>query len=156
MAREAGARKVIFAICAPPITHPHIYGIDLASPKELVASGKNRAQIAKAIGADDIIYQSIQDLSDACAEVSPPNGPKSFEIGVFCGNYVTSVPEGYFEHLAELYDGKGAVKNGALVGSSGPMNVPPANGAGQNDLDNREKHEGIDQEDINLHNVGND
>jgi amidophosphoribosyltransferase len=24
MARDAGARKVIFASCAPPIKHPHI------------------------------------------------------------------------------------------------------------------------------------
>lgn len=38
MAKEAGARKVYFSSCAPPITSAHIYGIDLASPSELIAS----------------------------------------------------------------------------------------------------------------------
>ncbi|KAL1900097.1 amidophosphoribosyltransferase [Ceratocystis pirilliformis] len=101
MAREAGARKVIFASCAPPISRPHIYGIDLASPKELVATNKNRFAIAETIGADGVIYQDLQDLCDACAEASPPTGPKQFEVGVFNGKYVTDVPAGYFDRLEE-------------------------------------------------------
>ena len=105
MAREAGARKVHFASCAPPITHAHIYGIDLASPSELVAHNRDPAAIAKHIGADSVIYQSLEDLNEACAEAAPvdlEDAPKKFEIGVFCGSYITPVSEGYFEHLEKL------------------------------------------------------
>ncbi|KAI1485263.1 amidophosphoribosyltransferase [Biscogniauxia mediterranea] len=103
MARESGATKVIFASCAPPITHPHIYGIDLASPKELIAHKRDRFEIAKLIGADEVIYQDLNDLVDACAELAP-NGAETtkFEVGVFCGKYITEVPPGYFEHLDEI------------------------------------------------------
>ncbi|KKA31071.1 hypothetical protein TD95_002570 [Thielaviopsis punctulata] len=101
MAREAGARKVIFASCAPPISNPHIYGIDLASPRELVATNKDRFAIAQTIGADEVIYQDLQDLCDACAEASPASGPKAFEVGVFNGQYVTDVPPGFFDRLRE-------------------------------------------------------
>ncbi|KAI9760613.1 MAG: hypothetical protein M4579_001582 [Chaenotheca gracillima] len=103
MAREAGARKVIFASCAPPITHAHIYGIDLASPQELVATDRDRQAVANHIGADDVIYQSLDDLKSACAELSPRD-PKTqqFEVGVFCGTYVTPVERGYFEHLERI------------------------------------------------------
>ncbi|KAI0602834.1 amidophosphoribosyltransferase [Biscogniauxia sp. FL1348] len=103
MARESGATKVIFASCAPPITHPHIYGIDLASPKELIAHKRDRFEIAKLIGADEVIYQDLHDLVDACAELTP-NGVETtkFEVGVFCGDYITEVPPGYFEHLDEI------------------------------------------------------
>jgi amidophosphoribosyltransferase len=101
MAREAGAKKVIFASSAPPITHAHIYGIDLASPMELVAHGRDRHAIAQHIGAEEVIYQSLDDLKAACAELSPrPN--QTFEVGVFCGKYVTPVTEGYFEHLEKV------------------------------------------------------
>ena len=103
MAREAGARKVIFASCSPPITHAHIYGIDLASPLELVAHNRDRKEIAKHINAEDAIYQSLDDLRAACAELSPRD-PKTqeFEAGVFCGKYITPVPQGYFERLERM------------------------------------------------------
>ena len=103
MAREAGAKKVYFTSCAPPITNAHIYGIDLASSSELIAHHRDSAAIAKHIGADDVIYQTLEDLESACASLSPRD-PKSqkFEIGVFCGKYVTPVDDGYFEHLERI------------------------------------------------------
>ncbi|KAL8920977.1 MAG: hypothetical protein Q9172_004264 [Xanthocarpia lactea] len=97
MAKEAG----------PPVTHAHIYGIDLASPSELIAHdrGNNRAvdQIAKHIGADRVIFQDLEDLKAACSESviskSTYRGQRDFEVGVFCGSYVTPVDENYFQHL---------------------------------------------------------
>jgi amidophosphoribosyltransferase len=107
MAREAGAKKVFFASCAPEITHAHIYGIDLASSSELIAYHKSRHQIAQAIGADAVIFQSLPDLEAACAELSPRDpATQKFEVGVFCGKYVTPVEEGYFEHLEALRSGR--------------------------------------------------
>ncbi|KAI4284946.1 MAG: hypothetical protein L6R35_004762 [Caloplaca aegaea] len=110
MSRAAGAKKVYFASCAPPITHPHIYGIDLASPSELIAhdKGANRAleDIAKRIGADKVIFQDLEDLKASCSEAvvskSTPREERDFEVGVFCGNYVTPVDEGYFQHIEEV------------------------------------------------------
>ena len=107
MARESGAKKVHFASCAPPITHAHIYGIDLASPNELVAHNHvGAAAIAKHIGADSVIYQSLEDLREACRmaakESGAVNAPSDFEVGVFCGTYVTPVNQSYFEHLERI------------------------------------------------------
>jgi amidophosphoribosyltransferase len=103
MAREAGAKKVYFASCAPPITNAHIYGIDLASTAELVAHERDAAAIAEHIGADGVIYQTLDDLTRACASLSPRD-PKtqSFEVGVFCGKYVTPVDAGYFDHIDRI------------------------------------------------------
>ncbi|TGJ80416.1 hypothetical protein E0Z10_g8348 [Xylaria hypoxylon] len=149
MAREAGAVKVYFASCAPPLVYPHIYGIDLASPHEMIAHEKfyervlgfqvanieynqTREDIAQIIGADDLIYQDLDDLKQACAEASPNGGVKEFEVGVFCGKYQTAVPEGYFDHLHEIRHKNranpgGEVPRGALTGSSNPVNGPGAN-----------------------------
>lgn len=107
MARESGARKVHVASCAPPITHAHIYGIDLASPTELVAHiHQDAVAIAQHIGADSVIYQSLDDLKEACnmaaRESGAENAPKDFEIGVFCGSYVTPVDQSYFDHLEQI------------------------------------------------------
>lgn len=127
MAREAGAVKVYFASCAPPLLYPHIYGIDLASPQEMIAHEKSREDIARLIGADDLIYQDLDDLKQACAEAAPNGGVKSFEVGVFCGKYQTAVPEGYFDHLNELRGEKTVtqtleVPKGSIKVTNGPAN----------------------------------
>ncbi|KXL49196.1 hypothetical protein M433DRAFT_151906 [Acidomyces richmondensis BFW] len=103
MAREAGANKVYFSSCAPPITRPHIYGIDLASPSELIAHHRTSQDIAEHIGANAVIYQSLEDLESACAQDSPRDpATQRFEVGVFCGKYVTPVAHDYFEHLERM------------------------------------------------------
>ena len=103
MAKEAGAKKVYFSSCAPPIMHAHIYGIDLASPSELIAHHRNPDDIAEHIGGDGVIYQSLEDLESACAQESPRDpATQQFEVGVFCGKYVTPVPPDYFEHLERI------------------------------------------------------
>ena len=48
-----------------------------------------------------VIYQSLSDLKAACAELSPRKD-QDFEVGVFCGNYVTPVEDGYLEHLEKV------------------------------------------------------
>lgn len=71
------------ASCAPPITHAHIYGIDLASSSELIAYDKTAKDIAHEIGADAVIYQSLPDLEAACAELSPRGPDQKFEVSFF-------------------------------------------------------------------------
>ncbi|TKX18499.1 amidophosphoribosyltransferase [Elsinoe australis] len=110
MAREAGAKKVYFASCAPPITHAHIYGIDLASSTEMIAHSRTAEAIARQMGADDVVYQSLDDLVSACAQISPRGPGQKFEVGVFCGKYVTPVEDGYFDHLEKVRGERGRMK----------------------------------------------
>ncbi|PSR78402.1 nucleophile aminohydrolase [Coniella lustricola] len=165
MAREAGARKVIFASCAPPITHPHIYGIDLASPSELIAHERDRFDIAKHIGADEVIYQDLDDLKSCCAELSPRQ-TQDFEVGVFCGKYVTSVPEGYFEHLDTLRgqarssapaagDSTQVANGGAMAEAKNGLVNGGASGANGNGNGMEALKGPSDREDISIHNLAN-
>lgn len=68
----------------------------------MIAYSKTPAEIAVAIGADTVIYQTLPDLEAACAELSPRGIDCYFESGVFSGCYVTGVPEGHFEHLERV------------------------------------------------------
>ena len=62
MAREAGARKVYFASAAPPVRFPNVYGIDMPTREELIATGRSDEEIAREIGADELIYQDLDAL----------------------------------------------------------------------------------------------
>ncbi|KAH3687855.1 hypothetical protein WICPIJ_001148 [Wickerhamomyces pijperi] len=102
MAREAGAKKVFFASAAPAIRYNHIYGIDLADTKALVAFEKSEAEVAKAIGADEVIYQKLEDLIES-VKMEDPTGPiQGFEVGVFTGGYITGVEDSYLQEIEEV------------------------------------------------------
>ena len=65
LVRECGAKKVYFAVYSPPLRYPCVYGIDMQTKTEFVARNANLDQIAKKIGADRVIYQSLESLKKA-------------------------------------------------------------------------------------------
>lgn len=87
MAREAGANKVFFASASPPVRFPNVYGIDMPSAHELIATGRTHEEIAREIGADCLIYQDLDALVNAVRSVNPK--VTSFETSCFSGEYVT-------------------------------------------------------------------
>jgi amidophosphoribosyltransferase len=103
MAREAGARKVYFASASPPVRYPNVYGIDMPNQRELVATGRTEAEIAREIGADLLIYQDLAALKEAVRAANP--ALTQFEASCFDGRYITGdVTADYLSQLAEERD----------------------------------------------------
>lgn len=102
MAREAGAKKVYFASAAPEVRYPNVYGIDMPAKEELIAHNRSVEGIAKVIGADWLIFQDLNDLTDACIENSD-TPVREFDCSVFDGQYITGdIDEHYFQRLLQL------------------------------------------------------
>jgi amidophosphoribosyltransferase len=83
MAKDVGAKKVIMASCAPPIRYPNVYGIDMPSRTELVAHGRTMEEVAEALGADLVIFQTLEDLVASVRGLNP--SIEKFECSVFFG-----------------------------------------------------------------------
>jgi len=109
MAREAGANKVYFASASPPVRYPNIYGIDMPAPSELIANGRDDKQIQEVLGADRLIYQSLEDLIEACREGNTEI--TRFDTSCFSGEYVTGVEDGYLEDLQVRRSDQAKLKN---------------------------------------------
>ena len=98
MARESGAKKVIFASAAPPVRFPNVYGIDMPTRSELVAYGRTHDEINQLIGADQLIYQSVEDMKKAVQDINP--SIKNFESSCFDGVYISGdITEAYLGAL---------------------------------------------------------
>ncbi|MBE5692371.1 MAG: amidophosphoribosyltransferase [Sutterella sp.] len=108
MARESGAKKVFVASSAPRVMFPNVYGIDMPTKSELICGdGKDAEAVAKELGADKVIFQSIDGLKNALHDLNP-NIP-AFDCSCFDGVYVTGdVTEAYLEKLGKA--GKAAAK----------------------------------------------
>ncbi len=106
MARDCGARKVYFASAAPPVRFPNVYGIDMPSRAELIATGRTTAEIAEVIGADAVFYQDLADLIEDVRSCNP--AIKSFDASCFDGTYITGgVSDDYLAGIeADRNDGE--------------------------------------------------
>ncbi|KAA0021873.1 amidophosphoribosyltransferase [Antrihabitans cavernicola] len=67
MLREAGALEIHVRIASPPVKWPCFYGIDFASPAELIANGADTVDemlegVRRSIGADTLGYISIDGM----------------------------------------------------------------------------------------------
>ena len=74
--------------------------------QELLATGRNDAQIAQEIGADAVFYQDLDDLIDAVKKANPQN--THFETSCFDGQYITGdiTPEYLAAVEAQRNDGE--------------------------------------------------
>jgi amidophosphoribosyltransferase len=86
LVRKAGAKYIIFASIAPPVIYPNHYGISIPTSEELVAYNKTNDEICDIIGADYLIYNDLDDVVLACAQVNPDI--ISFEKSCFDGSYL--------------------------------------------------------------------
>lgn len=87
MARAAGALKVYFASAAPPVRYPNVYGIDMPTRAELIATGRSDAGIALEIGADALVYQDLDALKQSVTTINPDIAV--FDASCFDGCYIT-------------------------------------------------------------------
>ena len=85
---------VLFRL-AVVVSHGH--GADLAATREeLIANGRNDEEIAREIGADQLIYQDLAALIDDVRSVNP--AVAGFEDSCFSGNYITGdVTQAYLD-----------------------------------------------------------
>jgi amidophosphoribosyltransferase len=99
MARESGAKKVFFASAAPPVRFPNVYGIDMPTRNELIATGRTDDEIAAAIGADRVIYQDLEALIEDVRCLNP--AIEQFDCSCFDGVYITGdVSQEYLDGIA--------------------------------------------------------
>lgn len=94
MLREAGAGEVHVRIASPPVKWPCFYGIDFASPGELIANNAGGDEdavaenICRVIGADTLAFVSIDDM--VAATERPAD---SLCAACFDGHYPLGLPE---------------------------------------------------------------
>ncbi len=100
MVRAAGANKVFFASAAPPVRFPNVYGIDMPTQSELIATGRDTDEVAREIGADGLVYQNLEDLEQSIRDLNP--AMRSFESSCFNGCYITGdIDAAYLERLSQ-------------------------------------------------------
>ncbi len=99
MARDAGAKKVYMASAAPPVRYPNVYGIDMPAAHELIAHNRTTEEIEEMIGADWLVYQTIEDLIEAVRYDKNPID--NFESSCFTGDYLTGDVDGAYLNTLE-------------------------------------------------------
>ena len=98
MARESGAKRVIFASAAPPVKFPNVYGIDMPTRGELIAYGRTEEEVCREITADALVYQDVDAMRKSIFDLNP--SLKGVEASCFDGYYITGdVTEGYLDKL---------------------------------------------------------
>ena len=87
MLKEVGAAEVHLRITSPPVRNPCYYGIDMATPAELIASGMSVEEIREFVGADSLAY-----LSEAALVEASQRPREALCMACFDGRYPIPVP----------------------------------------------------------------
>ncbi|KUO53046.1 MAG: amidophosphoribosyltransferase [Desulfitibacter sp. BRH_c19] len=88
MLRQIGVLEVHLLVASPPILCPCYYGIDIATPEQLVAARYSQMEIRKYIGVDSLYYLKLNGLF---ATMKDPK--EEFCSACFSGAYHTKMAE---------------------------------------------------------------
>ena len=102
MVRRAGAVEVHVRISSPPYISPCYYGIDTPRREELIAANHSLEEIRGRIGADSLVYLSLEGLQQAV-----PQGGSTFCDACFTADYPTPLSS-ELERQLELFTPVGA------------------------------------------------
>ncbi len=122
MCRAAGAHKVYLASASPPVKFPNFFGVDMPSRKEFIANGLTNEEVCRVLGADGLMYQSVEDLLDV-AHKQAKGTITEWEDSCFTGHYVTGDIDALYLERAEE-KGRGKDRTGVA-----PMRASPAEAA---------------------------
>jgi amidophosphoribosyltransferase len=98
LVRASGAKEIYFAAYSPPLRYPCIYGIDMQTKADFIAKGKTVDAIRKDIGADKLLYQSMDGLLGSM-QLGAKKEFRFFCTSCFDGNYPTKVDEKVFTEI---------------------------------------------------------
>jgi len=87
MLKNAGAAQVHFYIAAPPYIYPCYYGVDIPLAADLAAAGTDLERLAGEVGADSIVFASLEDLYAAVGDTNT-----GFCTACFTGSYPAGKP----------------------------------------------------------------
>ncbi|MGQ9664588.1 MAG: amidophosphoribosyltransferase [bacterium] len=96
LVRSAGAKKVFYGVYSPPLKHPCVYGIDMQTRSDFIARNKSVTAIKAAIGADALIYQTVDGLIKGVG-----GGEKGFCSACFTGAYPTEISTTTFKKIEQ-------------------------------------------------------
>lgn len=91
MIRKAKPRKVTFVSICPPVKYPCFYGVDFLTEDELIASNKTIEEIREYIGADELIFGTIQDVESVIG--------KPLCYACLNGRYPTMIKQEQIDHM---------------------------------------------------------
>ncbi|MFH1465487.1 MAG: amidophosphoribosyltransferase [Pseudomonadota bacterium] len=92
--KEAGAQEVYFVSASPPFRHPCVFGIDMSIKREMIAANYPVEQIARYMGAEAVVYQTLEDLQALYQDL-----PCCFAC--FSGQYPTNLTDHELEAIEQ-------------------------------------------------------
>ncbi|HEY9760572.1 MAG TPA: amidophosphoribosyltransferase [Oculatellaceae cyanobacterium] len=85
--RQSGASHITLVSTCPKLQNPCYYGIDFPSPSELVAYNRTEEEVATELGADRVVFQTVEGLREALNN-------RTLCTGCVTGEYPTNVESG--------------------------------------------------------------
>ncbi len=83
--KEAGTKKIHFALSCPPITDSCYYGIDTPNREHLIAANNSVEEIKKYLNVTSLNFLSLDNLVKACSSSNKKNDV--FCVACFTGKY---------------------------------------------------------------------